>query len=71
MTNKKLKTLEEEFLFPYPGGFNNLDMQTIGKRHKMSKMITMTLELLAPEKFEDSEELHQSIIKVINSSYMV
>jgi hypothetical protein len=71
MNMKKLKSLEKQFLDQYPGGFNHPEMQAIGKRHKMDKMIRMTQEYFAQGKFDDTEVLIQNLVKVVNASSMV
>jgi hypothetical protein len=44
MNLKKLLQAEAAFFMRYPGGFNHPEMEALGKKHKMDKMITLTQE---------------------------
>ena len=71
MNLEKLKEAESAFLHKYPGGFEHLDMQTIGKKHGMSKRITQAQTFFAKNKFRDAVEICANMTKVISASSMV
>lgn len=71
MNLDKLKEAESAFLHKYPGGFDHPDMQTIGKKHRMSKRITQAQEFFAKGKFTEPDEICANMVKVINASSMV
>jgi hypothetical protein len=71
MNKKKLNSLEKSFLKKYPEGFNHPELQAIGKRHKMDKMIGMATDAFQKDRFQDSEVMVQAMIKIINASSMV
>mgnify|MGYP006883075042 CR=1 FL=1 len=67
----KLKQAEALFLQRYPGGFEHPEMVAIGKKHKMDKLITTAEEDFAPEKFNNPDEILQSMIKLVSRSSMI
>ena len=71
MNAEKLKFAEEKFLMQYPGGFQNPVMIEIAKKHKIEKMIEMAKESLSRDKFEDSDEFAQAMVKIVARSSMV
>ncbi|MDC1436660.1 hypothetical protein N8303_05355 [Gammaproteobacteria bacterium] len=71
MNLDKLKEAESAFLHKYPGGFDNPDMQIIGKKHRMSKRITQAQAFFAKNKFRDPEEICSNMTKVVNASSMI
>jgi len=71
MNLKKLKEAEELFLNQYPGGFQHPEMLTIGKKHKMDKMIDLAGEDFAENKFQDQDAIVETMIKMITRSSMV
>lgn len=71
MNLKKLKQAEELFLTRYPGGFSHPEMAAIGKKHKMDKMIELSLDLFAKKNFRDPPEIVESMIKIVSRSSMV
>lgn len=71
MNLDKLKEAESAFLYKYPGGFDNPEIQTIGKKHRMSKRITQAQACFAVSKFRDQEEICADMTKVVNASSMV
>jgi len=71
MNRIKLKQAESNFLERYPGGFQNVEMQQIAKKHSMEKMITLTQELFAKEKFLYPKEILESMNKIVGKATMV
>ena len=71
MNIDKLKQAEANFFMQYPGGFEHPDMVAIGKKHKMDKLISAAKEEFSPEKFNNPNEVVQSMIKLVSRSSMV
>lgn len=71
MNFEKLKQAERWFLNRYPGGFAHPDMQAIGKRHKVDKMIVLTQECFAKKNFRDTQDIIDNMVKIIARSSMV
>lgn len=71
MNIDRLKRAEELFLARYPGGFSHPEMQAIGKKHKMDKMISLSSELFAKKNFRDPPEIIEAMIKIVSRSSMV
>lgn len=71
MNLERLKQAEKMFLESYPGGFDNPDMVTMGKKHKMEKMIRFTQESFAKENFKNPEEIVENMAKVVSRASMV
>lgn len=71
MNLEKLKRAEEYFLTRYPSGFSNPEMMTVGKKHRMDKMISLSQELFAKKNFRDPPEIIESMIKIVYRSSMV
>lgn len=71
MNLDKLKEAESAFLHKYPGGFDNPELQVIGKKHRMSKRITQAQTFFAKSKFRDAEEICANMIKVVSASSMI
>jgi len=71
MNLEKLKQAESNFLQRYPGGFTHPEMLEIGKKHKMEKISKLAQERFKLDKFSDSQNVLEGMIKLINSSSMV
>jgi len=71
MNLEKLKEAESAFLNKYPGGFDNPEMQALGKKHRMGKRITQAQDFFGKSKFRDAETICTDMVKVINASSMV
>ena len=71
MNLRKLKQAEADFLNRYPGGFNHEEMQVLGKKHKMAKMVELTQDVFSPLGFEKQHSIIDDLIKVISRSSMV
>jgi hypothetical protein len=71
MNNQRLKECERQFLIKYPGGFMHPEMQTIGKKHRMDRMVENTQSALSKKSFNDPQAIVESIIKLVNQSSMI
>ena len=71
MNQKKLQHAEALFLQKYPEGFSNPEMQALGKKHKVEKMVSLSQESFAKANFKDNHEVAESMIKVVSRSSMV
>jgi hypothetical protein len=71
MNLDKLKQAEYNFLQRYPGGFTHPEMLEISKKHKMEKVSSLAQECFKLEMFSNSQNIIESMIKLVNSSSMV
>tara|TARA_B110000263_G_scaffold34446_1_gene26163 strand:- start:922 stop:1548 length:627 start_codon:yes stop_codon:yes gene_type:complete len=71
MNLEKLRMAEAAFMNRYPGGFAHIDMQAIGKRHKVDRMIEFAQESFAKKNFRDTQSIIDNMIKVVSRSSMV
>ncbi len=71
MNIQKLKAAAKEFLSTYPGGFNNEHFADIEKKHKMGKLTDLTQTVFAKNKFKDTNESINNLIKLVGQSSMV
>ncbi len=71
MNVDKLLQAEAEFLARYPGGFMDPELEAIGKKHKMSKMIELTQEAFKKLAFTSNETILENWIKIVSRSSMV
>ena len=67
----KLKAAEREFLRRFPEGFLDPEMQAIGKKHAMNKMVGMAQELFSKDALQDIDASAENMIKMISRSSMV
>jgi hypothetical protein len=71
MNLKKLREAEALFLQKYPGGFAHEDMQKIGKRHNVDKLVEVAQTTLAKPKFSNQGQVLEDIVKIVSRSSMV
>ncbi len=71
MNKKKLRQAERDFLTLYPGGFADPEMETIGKRHRVDKMIDLAQDSFTRSHFDTPEQVIESMIKIVGRSSMV
>jgi len=71
MNLEKLKQAEGLFLSKYPSGFLHPDLQAIGKKHKMDKMVELAQQTLKKTHFKDPLTAAEAMSKVISRSSMV
>jgi hypothetical protein len=71
MNLAKLKLAEAFFLQQYPGGFSHPDMIAIGKKHPIDRMVELTSQQLAKDRFTHPAELLESVTRIVARSSMV
>lgn len=71
LNQKKLKLAEFEFLQRFPGGFSHPDMQVLGKKHNVTKMVAFTQESFTKKASKDIDCYAENMIKVVSRSSMV
>ncbi len=71
MNFERLKQAEANFLQHYPGGFNDPELASIGKKHNLSKMTTLCEEQLAEDCFTKVGPVLESLTKIVGRSSMV
>jgi hypothetical protein len=71
MNTKKLKLAEKQFMRLYPGGFSHPEMQAIGKKHRMDKMVALAQAEFAKAKFKNSEIVAEAMVKIVSRSSLV
>lgn len=72
MNLSKLRDAEAQFLFRYPGGFENEEMQqVIAKRHNVVKLSEFAATALAKKNFTKPGTLLDDIVKIASRSSMV
>jgi len=71
MNIHKLKQAEALFLQKYPEGFLHPEMQAMGKKHKMDKMIELAQESFSKPEFKNARAIADNMSKVIGRSSMV
>jgi hypothetical protein len=71
MNKKKLKQAERDFLTLFPAGFDDPEMVTIGKKHRVDKMTDLAQSSFTRAHFETPEWIVESMIKIVGRSSMV
>jgi len=71
MNLNKLKQAEEAFFDRYPGGFEHPEMEGLGKKHKMDKMIAFAQEGFVKRNFKLPELIIENMVKIVSRSSMV
>jgi hypothetical protein len=71
MNLEKLKQAEAQFLQLYPLGFDDPEMQAIGKKHKMPQMIEQCQNLFSELAFNKPHVIVEDMVKMISRSSMV
>lgn len=71
MNMEKLKLAEAQFLHQYPGGFDDPEMQVIGKKHPVSKMSDFAQEAFSKKGFKNPNTLLDDLTKLVSRSSMV
>ena len=71
MNKVKLKEAEESFIMRYPGGFSNLQMLELAKKHKVEKMKKMAQDSFALGEFESSHNVVDSMGKIVSQSSLI
>jgi hypothetical protein len=68
---EKLKIAEAHFLQSYPGGFADPELEKVGKRHRMDKMIDFAREVFQKSAFEQPNAFLENLVKLVSRSSMV
>ena len=71
MNLERLKQAQGDFLMQYPGGFNDPELMSIGKKHNLARMTALCEEQLAEDCFSRTGPVLESIIKIVGRSSMV
>ena len=71
MNLKKLREAEALFMQKYPGGFGHEDMQKVGKRHNVDKLVDFAQTALAKKAFTQQGQVLDDIVKIVSRSSMV
>ncbi len=71
MNLEKLKAAEAQFLQLYPMGFDDPEMQKIGKKHKMPQMIEQCQTVFSEHEFNKPHIIVENMVKMISRSSMV
>jgi hypothetical protein len=71
MNLKRLKQTEQDFLYRYPGGFDNPEMIAIRKKHKLDKMIEMTQSAFVKRNFKLPDLIVENMVKIITRSSLI
>ncbi len=67
----KLKAAELAFLQRFPEGFSDPEMQAMGKKHGMERMVTMTTELFSKKALKDIDASAENMVKIVSRSSMI
>ncbi len=71
LDQKKLKQLQANFLMQYPKGFADPEMEKIGKKHRMDKMVDMAKECFSKTACSNVHVTADNMVKIISRSSMV
>lgn len=71
MNQQKLHQAEALFLQRYPQGFVSPEIQTLRKKHNVDKMLALSKQLFTKRRFQDIQEVAESMVKVVSRASMV
>ena len=71
MNLAKLKQAETAFFNKYPGGFFHPELQELGVKHNIDKMIDLARDSFSKRKFNDEQHILECMVKVVSRSSMV
>lgn len=71
MDRAKLKQAERRFLARYPGGFGHPEMQAIGKKHRIAKLVESAQTGFKTAAFSDHQSVIESAVRLVGQSSMV
>ncbi|WP_101758666.1 hypothetical protein [Oceanicoccus sp. KOV_DT_Chl] len=71
LEQKKLKKLEGDFLMRYPKGFLDPEIEAIGKKHRMGKMVELAHDSFSEQACSNVHVTAENMIKVVSRSSMV
>ena len=68
---ERLRRAEKDFLFQFPQGFDDPEMERIRKKHNVPKLIAYSQDAFERERFARPERIVPDLIKVVGQSSMV
>lgn len=71
MNLKKLKQAEAAFLASYPLGFEDPEIQVVGKKHNMNRMVGQVRESFVKARFNDPRIIVEDMVRYIGRSSMI
>lgn len=71
MNIEKLKQVEADFFYRFPGGFANPEMVAIRKKHQLDKMIEITQEAFVKRNFKLPDLILKNMVKIITRSSLI
>jgi hypothetical protein len=71
MNIEKLKQIEADFFYRFPGGFDNPEMIAIRKKHKLDKMIETTQQVFVKRNFKLPDLVVENMVKIIIRSSLI
>ncbi|MBO6557755.1 MAG: hypothetical protein JJ934_04620 [Pseudomonadales bacterium] len=71
MNREKLRIAEAHFLQSYPGGFADPALESVGKKHNMSRATNFAKAVFAKKSFDEPNEFLDSLVKLVSRSSMV
>ena len=71
MNLNKLKSAEANFLQMFPAGFEDEGLVEVKKRHNLTKMNQLALEVFREENFYVADQFLKGLVKVVSGSSML
>ena len=71
MNLNKLKSAEASFLQMFPAGFEDEGLVEVNKRHNLTKMNQLALEVFREENFYVADQFLKGLVKVVSGSSML
>lgn len=71
MNLKKLKQAEAAFLASYPLGFADPEIQVVGKKHNLNRMVGQVQESFVKARFKDPRIIVEDMVRYIGRSSMI
>lgn len=71
MNLEKLKQVEADFFYRFPGGFDHPEMIAIRKKHKLDKMIEMAQISFVRRNFKLPDLVIENMVKIITRSSLI
>ena len=71
MNLKRLRDAESLFFLSYPGGFESEELKSVVKRHNVGKLMDVAATTLAKERFRNTAQVLDDIVRIVSRSSMV
>jgi len=71
MNLERLREAERDYIFRYPQGYDDPEMISILKKHKMQKMHDLARSSFAPDRFNNPEAIVASLAKLVGASSLI